>query len=121
METLKEPLMSMVALGPNITPEGLTRKKSALGIVDRRRPSMLEIFPPVTRLIDALNRCITGEGGGFIHVDVELRKAVEKVVSGTLAEILANGVVWALKGLDRRTKGAVGADLGISVVERKKG
>ena len=42
---------STLALGPNTTPEGLMKKKSAFPTCERSSPSMLEISPPVTLLM----------------------------------------------------------------------
>ena len=43
--------MSSVALGPNTTPAGLRKKRSAPVMVERSAPSMSERSPPVTRVI----------------------------------------------------------------------
>ena len=45
-----EPPMSRRALGPNIIPLGLSKNRLALPLAPIN-PSMLEMFPPVTRVI----------------------------------------------------------------------
>lgn len=60
--------MSREASAPNITPAGFSSHISAPGISERRRPSVWEMSPPVTRLVMLLT-----ESGPLNVADSPLR------------------------------------------------